>query len=185
MEKKDNKNQLALEKFIKENTKELVLGDLSPECRLQLKKATKELELFEKEVEEKREQFSNQSKMRNEQLSKLEKMGALKIDQSNFQRSEIAFKEYEKLLDDILLEIKKELDFCSELSSEGSSKTVRVAKESTLNAKDYVNEKIKQLKKYIKKVQKDLRISFSKYNYGLESQLKELSYVEAYFKAKK
>ena len=62
-------------------------------------------------------------------------------------------------------------------------KKIRVLKTASDDGQTHLNTKIKSLKKYVKKVKKDLRISFSKYNFTLESQIKKLEYLENYFKA--
>lgn len=177
-----DKNAALLEEFMQKNTKDIFTKEIDKDNVFSIKKIIEELQELKGEIEDKRNSFLNQNELIQEKLYKFTKSGKFKFDQDHYQKAQESIIKYEKLLEDIIKEVDIELNFCTSLVSEEPPKSIKVLNSSTDNFEKFLDEKLKSLKRYIKKIKKDLRVSFSKYNFSFDTQLRNLNYVEAYFK---
>ncbi len=182
LEKKEKEREKAIKEFIKLNTKEIEIKPLPVDIKTDLQKQAKELEDVKNEIEDKKLKCTDQIKSIKEKLDGLVKSGGIKVDQEQFNQSQQGLEHYKQVLDSLSSEIDTELNFCKDLTSDNPPKTLRVLKDSTDDFVEFTKTKIQSIKKYIKKVTKDLRVSYSKYNFGLESQKRRLEYLEVYLK---
>ena len=178
----EEKKEKVLKEFMEKMTVELPFNGLTQNIKKDVVKIKENLQELKKEIEEKKDSVENQQNSLKEKLDKLVAEGKLKVNQAEYRRSQQSFEHYKKVLENIGAEVGSELNFCMSIASDVSPKTIRVMKSENQNLDNYIKSKIDWLKKYVKKVTKDLRVSYSKYNFGLESQLRNLGYLEAYFK---
>ena len=182
LDPKNDQKEKELKELIEKMTKELPFTGISVELEKEVRKVSTELHDLKEEIITKKEDFEKQSGMLKDRLDVLVKTGKLKIDEAEFARSQQSFEYYKKVLDSIGDEVESELYFCFGLISDNPPKTLRVAKNKSDDVNDYIKSKVDWLKKYVKKVRKDLRVGYSKYDFGLQSQLRNLDYLEAYLK---
>ncbi len=187
MKNKDDKKQQEEEvkKFFEENTQEIELKPLSSDIKGKFEREIKDLEEFKEEINTTQKSFLEKSKELKEQLVSLVRSGKIKLDKAEQEKSDQKIEMYKKFLQGIEQEVNSELNFCKELVSDSPPKILRVFKGGSQDSGQVLENKIKTIKKYIKKSQKDLRVSFSKYDFSLSNQIKNLIYLEAYLKRAK
>jgi hypothetical protein len=174
------KNEASLKEFIEKYTKNISVESALPKVKGDVEWVAKELLKLREEVVEKKKTFLEQQHQLNKKIEDLSKTGKLKIDTTEQKKTQDGFKQYENLLDDMIAETEKELSFCASLLAPEPPKTVKVLKTDFDDAEKFLSAKIRELKKFVKSVSKNLRVSYSRYNFGLESQLRRLEYLEVY-----
>lgn len=179
------KQEQFLKEFLEKNTKELSLPDLLPEFKKNISKIIEELEKVKKEVDEKRTSFVEQYQIVENKLEALTKSGGIKLNEEDFKKSQDSFVKYEDSLRRVFAEVSGDIDFYTTLISQNPPKTIKVFKDSTDNANLYLDEKLRSSKRYIKSMLKDVRVSYSRYNVGLQEQIRKLDYLASYLDAAK
>ena len=179
------KQEQFLKEFMDKNTKELKVTSISTEFKKEVARIIPELEKTQKEIEEKKQSFVKQYKTVEDKLDILTKEGQIKLNDKDFQKSRDSFKRYEDSLNQVLGEIIADITFYSNLIGENPPQTIKVFKNSTDDAAIYLIAKLKVTKKNIKKITKDVRVSYSRYFVGLEEQVRKLDYLSSYLKSAK
>ncbi len=179
------KQDMFLKEFMDKNTKELKVPSLSQKFKDEASIILKDIEKTNAEIEEKRQSFVKQYKTVENKLNALTKEGQIKLNEDDFKKSQESFVRYENSLHQVLGELSGDMAFYSNLIGDNPPKTIKVFKNSTDDATLYLNEKLKVSKKSIKKILKDVRVSYSRYFVGLEEQVRKLDYLSSYLKAAK
>lgn len=182
-EEKKKREEELLKEFMDKNTKELSLPALSDSYKKEARLIAIELNKVKKEVEEKRTSFIDLYKSIENKLEALSKAGQIQLKEEDYKKSKETFVRYENYLNQVLGEVIGDLSFFSSLIAEKPLEKIRVFKDVTDDSEQYLNDKLKAAKKYIKKMLKDLRISYSRYEVGFQEQIKKLDYLVAYLKA--
>ncbi|MBD3231714.1 hypothetical protein GF322_03555 [Candidatus Dependentiae bacterium] len=179
-EKKEKEQKEAIEKFIQTSTKEINITNIPEDIKNELQKLIFEFEKLKNEIQEKKNTCTKQLQTLQSKLEILINSGQIKLDKKHFEQTQKELNHYQMILDHVNKEIDNELKLCKDLISENPPKTIRVLKNTTDDFIQFITSKIQSLKKYLKKMKKDLQISFSKYNFGLESQKRKLEYLKTY-----
>ncbi|MFH1461514.1 MAG: hypothetical protein ABIF12_01015 [bacterium] len=179
------KQELFLKEFLEKNTEELDVSNISFELKKEISRVLEELEKAKEEVAEKRMVFVERYKVVENKLETLTKSGGIKLNEDDFKKSQDSFVRYEDSLKRVFAEISGDIDFYSTLISQNPPKTIKVFKNSTGDANLYLDEKLKSSKRYIKNMLKDVRVSSSRYNVGLQEQIRKLDYLASYLDAAK
>ncbi|MBD3272826.1 hypothetical protein GF385_00545 [Candidatus Dependentiae bacterium] len=179
------KQEQLLKEFMEKNTKELEVPALSVEFKKEAEKIISELEKAKREIEEKRDSFVQQYKTVEDKLQNLTKEGQIKLNEEDFKKSQASFLKYEKSLEQVLGELTGDITFYSNLIAEKPLKTIKVFKNATDDALLYLDQKLRSTKKHVKKLLKDVRVSYSRYFVGLQEQIRKLDYLSSYLKAAK
>lgn len=177
------KEEQFLKEFLEKNTKEMLVDHFSDEFKKEIQRVINDLEKSKKEVSEKKQVFVDQHKTVEEKLNALSKEGKIKLNEQDLKKTQTSFIQYEAFLDRTLTEVVGDIEFYSNLISENPPRTIKVFKDSTDDPALYLNQKLRSTKKYIKNILKDVRVSSSRYNVGLQEQIRKLDYLSAYLKA--
>lgn len=180
-----HKQDMFLKEFMAKNTKELKVPSISKKFKEEVSILIKDIEKINVEIEEKRIAFVKQYKNVKSKLNTLTKEGQITLNEDDFKKSQESFARYENYLHQVLGELSGDMAFYSNLIGENASKTIKVFKNSTDDSTLYLNEKLKVSKKSIKKILKDVRVSYSRYFVGLGEQVRKLDYLSSYLKSSK
>lgn len=132
------------------------------------------------EVLAKRQESLRQSNFIKEKVNVLITSGKVQIHQDEYKKSEESVVQYAGLLDNIVAEIDSEINYFNLFTGNDlPGQVVAWAKEPDTFV-EYIREKIRFIKKYVKSIRKDLNVSFSRYNFGFQAQIKRVLQVEAY-----
>lgn len=134
------------------------------------------------EVLLKRDEAVKQSQAIKAKVAQLVESGKVHINQDEYHKSEESVIQYAGLLENIVNEITGEIAFFGLFASDKSPKHVVVWKEDPEDFVEFIKAKVRFIKKYIKSIRKDLNISFSRYNFGFQAQIKRILQVEAYIR---
>ncbi len=132
------------------------------------------------EVLQKRDEAMRQSKFIKDKVESLVTSGKVQIHQDEYKKSEESVIQYAGLLDNIVHEIESEINYFSLFISEELPGQVVAWATEPDDFAFYIREKVRFIKKYAKSIRKDLNISFSRYNFGFQAQIKRILQVEAY-----
>lgn len=132
------------------------------------------------EVLQKRDESMRQGQFIKDKVESLITSGKVQIHLDEYKKSEESVIQYAGLLDNIVNEIESEINyFCLFISEDLPGQVVAWATEPD-DFGTYIKEKVRFIKKYAKSIRKDLNISFSRYNFGFQAQIKRILQVEAY-----
>jgi hypothetical protein len=134
------------------------------------------------EVLQKRDESVRQSQFIKDKVSTLVVSGKVQIHQDEYKKSEESVLQYAGLLDNIVTEIDSEISYFSLFIAKEMPGSVVAWMSEPDDFIVYIKEKVKFIKKYVKSIRKDLNISFSRYNFGFQAQIKRILQVEAYVK---
>jgi hypothetical protein len=179
------KQQEMLEEFMKKNTKEISVPELSSSYKKDALFIIKELVIAQKEVEEKLNSFVSMYKIIDEKIELLTSQGKIQLNDQDYKKIKDSFLEYEKFLNQVLQEVTSEIVFYSNLVGEKPLEKITVFKNAPDDAVLFLNDKLKSTKKYAKNTIKDLRIGYSRYFVDLQEQIRRLDYLVLHTKAEK
>ena len=110
----------------------------------------------------------------------------VRIDKAEFERSEKSAHSYTQLLDGIINELSGEIAYYNVFISDDAPpiEKIPVPIQAPDKIEDYLELQMNGVKRYLKNVKRDIAISFSRYTFGFDEQLKHLTYVESYIKSK-
>lgn len=186
MQKKDDqKQQEAIKDFFEKNTHEIELKSISDDLKSRIQRIFTDLNELNTEVDSVKNKFNEKTAELKDRLVGLAKSGKITIDKEEQEKNDKQLAVYEKFLNGVDQEVKSEISFLNDLLSENPPKTLRVFKGGSDDSNLVLENKIKTIKQYVKKMRKDLRISFSKYDFGLSNQIKNLIYLEAHLRNSK
>lgn len=132
------------------------------------------------DIKTKRENAEELNNMIKQKLQVLSEAKAIVIDEQVLSRNEASINHYMKLLEELLGEVKQETDRFNLFARANNIYVNALAVELVPhNFLQILEEKIKNTKRYIKNVQRDINISYSRYSFGFESQMKQIAYLEA------
>ncbi len=180
--KDDKKQQEAVKEFFEKNTLEIELKAVSDDLQSRVKKVFLDLNEFKLEVDSVSDKFKEKTDELKSRLVSLAKTGQIKIDKDEQEKNDKQIDAYRNFIEDVDKEVNSEVNFLTDVLSDNPPKTLRVFKGGSDDSNLVLEYKIKSIKKYVKKMRKDLRISFSKYDFSLSNQIKNLIYLEAHIK---
>ena len=174
--------EALLKEFLKENTIQVPFIGLNLTLKSKAKLLAKDLDLFFREALDKKNEFAHQSELLKRRMGELIKTGKWNVDKDEYEKTQKGIKKYEALLDSLLKDIEGQLSFFTAFTSDNPPEKIELLKFIASDIDTYFESKIKDTRKFIKNMQKDLRISFSRYNFSFDAQIKHLNYVYAYIK---
>lgn len=128
-----------------------------------------------------RTEVTSQSEQISARLAGLKDNPVVTVDSENKQAKE-SVAQYTALLNRILEEITFEISLLERYGSFEQKTVVPVWANEPSNFDDYIHFKVGMVKKQIKKIERDLSVSFSRYTFSFEKQSKNLENVEALVK---
>ncbi len=181
-EEQEEKQKALIEEFMKKNTKELDVPELSESFKKDAILVLKELDKAKLEIDEKISSFVGMYRTIEKKLENLVTGKKIQLNDQDYQKVKESFLRYEKFLNQVLAEVVKELGFYAGILAEKPLEKIVVFKDVSDDAVSFLNDKLKTTKRYLKKMYKDLRISYSRYFVDLQDQIRRLDYLEQHTK---
>jgi hypothetical protein len=186
----DNTEKSSIEKKIEEidpkTQKYLYIKPVGQDFKIRLKKIIEELVLMRLDIFNKKVEIVTKQTVIKEKIAILAESKKVRIDKAEFERSEKSAHSYTHLLDGIINELSGEIAYYNVFVSDDAPPIdkIPVPLQAPDRIEDYLEVQMNGIKRYLKNVKRDIAISFSRYTYGFDEQLKHLTYVESYIKSK-
>jgi hypothetical protein len=132
------------------------------------------------EVLVKRDAALQHSTLIKDKVQALIASGKVRINQDEYVQSEESVNQYAGLLDNIVNEVENEMNFFRRFTANAMPTQVVAWLHEPDDFNEFIKAKVKFVKKYVKSIKKDLNVSFSRYNFGFQSQISRITYVEKY-----
>jgi len=163
-EKKEETKKISLEELTaslgKENKKLISADELDKSSEEALKFSLNKLENLRQDVACKIEDITAQVGLVKKKLEIIKSSGKIKIDPAEESKSEQWSKQHILLLQNVFHEINQQIQYFSVYLSDKKPEKIIVAKSDPDNFVDYINKRVKDLRKYVKNVQKNLNVIF-------------------------
>ncbi len=176
------------EKFLAQlaqSDKKIVAADhLNEGLKNNLVGVVEELKNLHDEVANKKQDVLSRSHSIKERVELLVQAGKVHIDQDEYAKSEVSVVRYADLLDGIGAELQSEINYFSLFLGDNRPKHIIAQKNSSDVFDSVMQEKVKTIKRYLKTIKRDLSVSYSRYCFGFDSQIKRINYIEAMLKNK-
>ncbi len=170
----------AFEQQIELYKKKIVCTKLTDELTHRFNDAAVLLITLDAEVTSKQEQALEKNGYIKGIVQQLMQDGYIQVNEQEFKRSEESVQKYVDLLNDVRNEIHQEMQRIALMQTAEEGKEFAVWKTAPDEYPVYVEQRIKQLKHYIKSVRRDLNISYSRYCFGFESQMRRIEAIQRY-----
>lgn len=170
----------ALEQQMELYKKKITCTKLTDELTHRFNDAAGLLITLDAEVIEKQHQALEKNDYIKQIVQKLMTDGYIQVNEQEFKRSEESVQKYVDLLNDVRNEINQEMQRIALMQTAEEGKEFAVWKTAPDEYPVYVEQRIKQLKHYIKSVRRDLNISYSRYCFGFESQMRRIESIQRY-----
>lgn len=169
-----------LKKVEEKNGKILPFNRLDADTNSQFIAALTELaalrdELMTKVIEAR--QHNEVIKSRVDQLVEAKK---IHVNSEHYNHFDQSITTYVNLLLNISQELEAELIHFVPYTTETPPPVIMVHKDDVDDTTLYFIQKIRWIKRHVKTIRKDLMVSFSRYSFGFDSQMKQLDAIEAY-----
>ncbi len=155
-----------------------LIGDISTlPCNLE--KNFMDLFAFYVEIEHKRVNLIERNTFFRDQLNTLSDSNSISFNKSALDENEASINHYISLIDKLITEIKEEISLFSLMNR--CNKIYIASADDAINPKNALvalEDKVKSIKRYVKNIRQDVNISYSRYSFGLDEQIKQLSYVK-------
>lgn len=167
------------EEFLKTITKEVILEPLAPALRASFIAALEEMLDLHKEIAEKMQSATHQNQTIKDRITALAEAKQVTINQDHYSHFDQSITTYVQLLGDIGNEIGREIASLARYADLTEPTTIRLLKTEPISSGVvFITEKTKWMKRHVKTVRKDLLVSFSRYRFGFESQIKQVEALE-------
>ena len=171
------------QKLDESNKKMVKLPEITNELQSKIEYVIKELELLRKETSEKKSFIEEQMKIVDDKITGLIKEKKIKVNEAERTQSEQNIKHYIRLLDGVTQEIDHELSYFAQFLKQEKPTLVVVPKDAPEDFGVYIEDKAKWSRRYAKNIRKSTTISFSRYKFSFEEQLKKLNYMKNFLNA--
>jgi hypothetical protein len=173
--------QKEFEEFLAEKKLHLIMPEkLSIHEKATVAQVTESLLNLKKDVDEKKEFIEKNIKAINEKVEMLTKSNKVKINHKEREQAKENVSRYSMILDNIAMEIIQELSFFAGILSETPPKAFVVPISFPNSFIVYLVFRIKGGQRYVKNIVKNITVSFSRYRYSFEEQLKRLDVMQHY-----
>lgn len=143
---------------------------LLEECQTRLAQLKNHILDVQKEVQSQNEEIT-------QRLKAIEESKILKIA-VDYTSSNESIKHYVSLLQEIMGEIDKEASIIEEYRSLHEETFLALEEGSFKDFDSFVREKVNDVKRQIKRIEKDVHVSFSRYKFSYDNHRKRLDYLE-------
>lgn len=165
---------------VERHKKMIICSELSPDLAKRLSQTIVLLKELESDAQDKQEQALDKNNSIKAVVQELMKAGFIQVNEQEFNRSEESVQEYVRLLDDVKKEINEEMARIMAMQSIEIGKEFTVWKTAPDSYSEYVEQVIKRVKHYIKSVKRDLNVSYSRYCFGFDAQMKRIESIQRY-----
>lgn len=164
--------------FLNTYFKQLTVGEISHEIKQRTNDTIQTLQSLQKEIALRKQGTIAQGDVVKQKLEQLERSGKVNIDKREFESLEKGVKEFVSLLDKMIDEVQADINFYESLLSSTPPEKVLVLKNESDNFDEHLLKKIASAKKYVKNAKRDLIVSYSRYCFGFDVKMRQISYVE-------
>lgn len=172
----------ALKKIEENNGKVLPFNSLTPALTEELELALQELAVLHEELTTRVADARGQNEAIKVRVDQLVIAQKIQINNDHYTHFDQSIATYVNLLLDIAQEVEAEIVHFLPYTSPTPPAVIMVHKDDTDDVEAYVEQKIHWIKRHVKTIRKDLMVSFSRYTFGFDSQMKQLDMIEAYVK---
>jgi hypothetical protein len=166
------------QKLYDEVTHQINTTPLQGELKLQLARAVQSLQDLKEEIASKKGGALEKRQLIREKVTALCDSGKVNVDQSEFDKSDVSVHEFVGLLERMIEEVDADYQFYKLLVSEAPPATMLVFKVEHGTFEEVVAQRIEMIKRYVKTAKRDLAVSYSRYCYGFEAQIRQILFVE-------
>lgn len=169
------------------NTQKFIpLTPISSNLKNQITRALETFLQVRQDFSTKKLDLANKRQLIKEKISSLTETKKVNLDKNEFEKTEKIANDYIKLLDSIINELTNEIGYYYIFISNEKPpfEKIVVPLSAPDSLENYLEIQISGAKRYLKNVKRDISISFSRYSFGCDEQLKHLSFVESYLKSK-
>lgn len=178
------KDPKFLEQLTKQKQKVIPVEGLSASLKNEFQQMIDALLEFQGTVVKKRQDISEKRGFIKGKVDRLVELKQIHLNQQEYKKSELGVISYERLLDGVIDSLEFEINYFSSFLNDNPP-SLAIVNEHDVDFSVFVTERVKNTKRYLKTVAKDLQVSYSRYNYGFDEQLKRILYVEALMNASK
>ncbi|KKQ49047.1 MAG: hypothetical protein US69_C0010G0041 [candidate division TM6 bacterium GW2011_GWF2_38_10] len=172
------KNTDLLAKIKDAHAKIIEVGPISSDIKKNFSSVALLIDNLIKQINQKRDGVISQISEIKKRVSGLMASGLVQIDENEYKKSEESVKQYTALLDGICQELAQEKLLLEKFIGDKHPEGVIVGEDTTESFADAAAAKIKAVKHHLKTIDRDLGVSYSRYHFGFESQLRRIIYVE-------
>lgn len=179
----DVENNEALKEILQKTNNELLkVTPISPELHHEFKYVVQAIDNLVNNIQLKKVAIVEKVEEIKVKVQALVASELVKIDEREYQKSEESVAQYAQLLDGICQELVTEKNLCEHFVGDTLPEVVVIGKGTASSFIDVARYKIKAVKHHLKTIERDLSISYSRYSFGFDSQLKRIAYVQSALK---
>ncbi len=155
------------------------LIDNNPSITADLYEAFSEILDLYTEIEHKRNGLIDVNISLKEKLDALKAVNKITVNQDVFDTNEESINRYITLIGELIKEVREEVELVAMMIQ---CKKVYITHAPTAayphDPFEILKNKVKGTRRYIKNVRRDINVSYSRYSFGLNAQMKQISYFE-------
>jgi hypothetical protein len=163
---------------LKDVAKQVPVGELTQDLREKLSFAVQALAELKVEIESKKTGALEKKNFIKDKIASLRDSGKVNIDENEFKKSEGSVEHFVQLLDKMMHEVDNDGAFYVSLLSDKQPETMYAFNFEPDDFQKLITRRIQSIKKYVKDAKRDLSISYSRYCFGFETQIRQITYVE-------
>ncbi len=171
-----------LAQLVQSGKKVIEVGTLSEPLKTSFEQVIEKIDSLCADVLNKKEEILSKNSLITKRVDVLLVSEKVQIDQDDYKNSEKSVIQYGVLLDNICAELRDESAWFTLFLSGKSPAHVIVRNDSPSFFDAVAQAKVKGIRGHIKSMNRDLEISFSRYSYGFDEQLKRIAYIESLIK---
>lgn len=168
----------ATERFVHQTTKQVVTAPLQPAVAKELTAALRLLTQLREEIEGKRDGALEKRGLIRAKILSLRDSGKVNVDEAEFEKSDTSVQEFVHLLERMVEEVTADEAFYTSLLQDNRPAQVQAFITEPDDFQVWVKERINLIKRYVKAAKRDLAVSYSRYCFGFDVQIRQISYVE-------
>lgn len=161
-------------------TKQIAIIPLSDEFKDCVNNIINALSDLKIEIENKQSDIVQKSMEIKQAVDALIESNSVDVDTAEYKKSEESIKRYTLLLQSIIGEISDEIQHYSSIITMQPAEFITVQGTDPDSLDAYLIEKTTFVKRYVKTIKRDLSISFSRYSFGFDSQMKRIKHIQSY-----
>ncbi len=168
-----------MQKFMQENLKKIMVTDLDATQRAKIEEAVQALSALRDEILEKRSGALEKKNIIRDKVAFLQASGKVNINDDEFKKSDKSVDEFVTLLDKMISEVERDIAFFNSLlDDKNRPEHILAFNFESDDFADHVANRVSGVKKYVKSAKRDLAVSYSRYCFGFDAQIRQISYVE-------
>jgi len=175
----EQERQEKLKQFYAQYFKDIPFGSLTEHVKQLLDGILFLIESLKTEINLKRSGVLEKKSLMQEKLASLKTSSKINVNDAEFDKFHKSIDEYVRLLDSMMQEVERDLAFYQSYLSPNPPAHISVERSAPDAFDAILGERIKMVRKNVKNAKRDLAVSYSRYCYGFEAQMRQIVYVES------